>query len=316
MSSPGWQREVILQQVANWLDQTAADIDSLELLEEQADRAEAKVGLPDSHAPVPHVSPWEDRFRSSQPTSRPEAGDAAGTWGQGPATIAQTDLTPFVPSVGLLQVVESLTAMRHELKLQTKSARGLEQTVEQAVTALQTTVKQLQGLPTREQDSAEQSVRPVLESLAMLDESLQRGRRALELAQQGFTHALREKLEFEFQQEWAKLSSVLQWTIGPAWNHAQKALQELLIREAGSPFQSVLQGYQLIQQRLQQRLELHGVTRIPTVGRIVDAKCMTVVALAEPDAGPPETVIEEYRPGYRWRHLVLRFAEVSAVPAR
>lgn len=316
MSSLGWQREVILQQVAEWLDQTTSEIDGLERPKPQADLREAGLGAADTSSLASRASSWAGESPISPSTSRPDTGDTADSGGQGPATVALDALSPFVPGVGLLQVVASLTAMRHELKLQTKSARGLEQSVEQAVAALQTTVEQLQNLPAREADSTEQTLLPALESLAMLDESLQRGRRALELAQQGFIQKLCEKLDAEFNEEWTKLSSVVQWAIGPAWNHSQKTIQDLLIRESSNPFQTVLQGYQLIQQRLQQRLEMHGVTRIPTVGRIVDAKCMTVVALAEPDAGPPETVIEELRPGYRWRNIVLRFAEVSAVPSR
>jgi molecular chaperone GrpE len=306
MTSTGWQRDLILAKLSAWLDQTAAEVDAL---------ATGDQGTPSDHGAKmeSHHRHAATDARDSGPSSQ---SDTVAQSTQFPVPATPAELTPFVPHIGLLQVVEALTAMRHELKLHTKSARGVEQAVEQAVSAMQTTVRQLQAVPQREREQAEQGLLPVLESLAMLDESLHRGRRALELVQEQFLHTFREQLRGQFAAEWEKLTAWARWVAGPAWQRARQALEESMVRKASTPFESVLQGYQLIQQRLKQRLDLHGVTRITTVGKIVDAKCMTVVALAEPDEGPPETVVEELRPGYRWRELVLRFAEVKAVPSR
>ena len=41
------------------------------------------------------------------------------------------------PKVGLLQLIEEFTAVRHEVKLQTKSSRGLAERTEQALAAMQ-----------------------------------------------------------------------------------------------------------------------------------------------------------------------------------
>jgi len=306
MTSTGWQRDLILAKLGDWLDQTVAEADALATGDQATSSGHA--AEIDSHHRHDGTRS-RDRIPSSQSDTVPQS-----TPFSVPATPAE--LTPFVPNIGLLQVVEALTAMRHELKLHTKSARSVEQAVEQAVAAMQTTVRQLQATPQREREQTDQGLLPVLESLAMLDESLHRGRRALEAVQEQFLQTFREQLQVQFAAEWAKLSAWVQWVAGAAWQRARRGIEESMVREASTPFASVLQGYQLIQQRLKQRLDMHGVTRITTVGKIVDAKCMTVVALAEPDEGPPDPVVEELRPGYRWRELVLRFAEVKAVPSR
>ena len=85
---------------------------------------------------------------------------------------------------------------------------------------------------------------------------------------------------------------------------------------AGDEFARVMEGYQLIQGRVQQELRKQGLRRVVTVGQRVDPTCMTVVDIVDDPSLPPETVVEELRPGYLWRKTVIRCADVRAVKSR
>ena len=88
------------------------------------------------------------------------------------------------PPVGLLQLMEAFTALRHELKLQTKSARGLEETVQVALAGLDRAADQLRGLAARETEAVTEALQPLVMSLIDLDEALERGERGFLLLEQ------------------------------------------------------------------------------------------------------------------------------------
>jgi len=74
-------------------------------------------------------------------------------------------------------------------------------------------------------------------------------------------------------------------------------------------------GYQLICGRLQRMLSEHRIERLACAGQSVDPAQMRVIELVDAPGVPPETVVEEIRPGYAWRGRVVRYAEVRATRA-
>jgi hypothetical protein len=213
-------------------------------------------------------------------------------------------------------VVEALTAMRHELKLQTRNGRSLEEAVHSARQDLDVAMRQFQSVQAREEESARRAAQPLVDALVGLDESLERGMKALEITRHQLTEEapaeLGKALDVRFRRlTWWRRTMTRRW-------HA-RAQQFAVVAMAGATsaeFTRLTQGYQLIHSRLQQELQKHGVQRVVTVGQKVDPTCMTVVELDTNDQLPPETVVAELRPGYRWHQDVIRFAEVRAVKNR
>ena len=81
--------------------------------------------------------------QTSQEIADLEDAGAMEPWADG------DDLTPppaALPETGLLQVVEALTAMRQELKLQTRNGRSLEEAVEAARQSLDVAKRQFQSV--------------------------------------------------------------------------------------------------------------------------------------------------------------------------
>jgi molecular chaperone GrpE len=236
------------------------------------------------------------------------AGDSptedAGAGGDGP------------PPVGLLPLVEAFTALRHELKLQTKSARGLEETVQTALAALDRAVADLRGIPSREAAAVERALQPLVMTLVELDEALDRGVRAFVATEVQVLERAADDLERALAERFAALSAWQRWRARNWHASAQQIGREQLAALSRQVMAPLREGYELIRARLQRLLAEQGIRRLDCVGRAVDPTQMTVVELVDDPQAAPETVLEELRPGYLWRDRVLRFAEVRAVRRR
>lgn len=216
------------------------------------------------------------------------------------------------PEVGLYRLVEEFTALRQEVKLQTKSARGLHDEADALLTALRQSIEQFRSVAPKEEQAAQAAARPLAEALADLDEALDRGRAGLERGRQSLlvdpAEALLADLDALYErQSWLRRF----WLRG--YHDEARALASGEDAEARSAlFDALLEGYGLIQSRLRRALDAEQIRRIDCVGRPVDPDRMTVIAVVDAPGVPPGEVVEELRRGYTWRGRVLRYAEVRA----
>lgn len=226
-------------------------------------------------------------------------------------TAPEADAPPPQP-VGLLPLVEAFTALRHELKLQTKSARGLEESLPAALAGLDRAMERFSTVEPQETAAAEKAMRPLIESLIELDEALRRGARAVAVSQQRLSEDLPRRLLEDLEQRFAGQSAWQRWRAGPWQAELLQSVRQLVAQTQGPLLASLGDGYELICGRLQRMLAEHRVERLACRGQAVDPARMRVVELVEAPGVPPETVVEEIRPGYAWRGRVLRYAEVRA----
>jgi len=224
----------------------------------------------------------------------------------------QSDVRP----VGLLQLVEEFTALRHEVKLQTKSSRGVADRTEQALAAMQQAMELFRSVEAKEKEIGQHAAKPLVESLMELDEALGRGRAVIDTARrrllEDLTGHIREQLD----------SSLLRM---PAWRRWLcrswcRQAREILVQRAGlmyrDIFDSLIEGYDLILGRLQRAMKKAELYRIECVGRQADPNLMTVVEIVDDPLRPPGLVVDQIRPGYYWKDKVIRFAEVRAIQGR
>jgi molecular chaperone GrpE len=222
---------------------------------------------------------------------------------------------PDVPAAGLIDVVAAFTALRHEVKLETRSARDLREQSESLLSALQEAMRRFDSVQADEAKAARQASGPLAESLAELDETLERGLAALEQARRGALDRCPPELQELLEGHYRQLPWWRRWAARPFFNSIQHAWTEHATLSQRALWDSLGEGYRLMQGRLRRSLENHGIHRIPTVGRPVDPHAMTVIEAVDSPGGLPGTVAEELRPGYRWNGRILRFAEVRAVRA-
>ena len=214
--------------------------------------------------------------------------------------------------VGLYRLVEEFTALRHELKLQTKSTRGLQEQTEALVPALRQAIEQFRAVEPREAQAAWAASKPLAEALADLDEALDRGRVEIEKARR----RLVEKPAVEVVAALDALFVRQSWLRRPWVRSYHEQAREIVLRhgpEARRPlFDALLEGYGLIQARLRRAMGAEQLRRIDCLGHPVDPELMTVVEVVDDPERPPGQVVEEVRWGYTWRGRVLRYAEVRA----
>jgi molecular chaperone GrpE len=217
---------------------------------------------------------------------------------------------------GLLELVEEFTALRHEVKLQTKSCRGATEQAEQALSAMRQAMELFRAAQTKEAEAGPLAARPLVESLMDLDEALGRGRAVIDAARR----RILEDLAGRVREELDALLLRLPWWRRRLCGRWNRQANEILVRGVAvihrEIFDSLVEGYGLILGRLQRAMKKAELYRIECVGKMADPNLMTVVEVVDDPLHPPGLVIEQVRPGYCWKDKVLRFAEVRAVQGR
>jgi molecular chaperone GrpE len=227
--------------------------------------------------------------------------------------------SPTGPEVGLYRLVEEFTALRHEVKLETKGSRGLQEQVETLLPALRQAIDQFRAVGPKEEQAALTAARPLAEAIADLDEALDRGRLEIEKA--------RDRIDAEAARLAASIESDLDALYqGQSWvrrlglrayHERARELVGRRVRETRPElFAALLEGYGLIQSRLRRAMDAGQVRRMESVGLPIDPGLMTVVEVVDAPDRPPGHVVDEVRRGYTWRGRVLRYAEVRAARER
>ena len=219
------------------------------------------------------------------------------------------------PEVGLYRLVEEFTALRHEVKLETKGSRGLQEQVETLLPTIRQAVDHLRSVAPREEQAAQAVGRPLAEAIADLDEALDRGRREVDKARSRFDNSIRaagSNFEALYQsQPWY-------CRLGLRAYHSQVRdfFQQATSTTNAGLLDALLEGYDLIGARLRRAMETGQITRIDCVGLPVDPDRMTVVEVVDAPEVEPGHVVDQVRRGYTWRGRIIRYAEVRAAQGR
>ena len=312
--------EQILNRFAQWLREARAEGDQISAQAggETADVREAD--MPEASADEAGMDEEAAAYYYLFPNSNPFPREQEAPAELQPATAAHTiSLSQLaapeepVPEFGMYRLVEEFTSLRHELKLQTKSARGLEDSTQTLVAALGQAIEAMRSVEPRETQAAWSAGKNLALLLAELDESIDRGRlqteRAIARLNEEPTHRILKQLdEFQAEQTW-----FWRWLCGARHRRLRARIDaELELSDRRALLDALLDGYRMVQKRLINALASEGVTRIVSVGRFVDPEEMIVVDVVDAEDTPPGVVFDEVRRGYTWNGRLLRNAEVRA----
>ncbi|MDB5388862.1 MAG: hypothetical protein JWM11_4508, partial [Planctomycetaceae bacterium] len=259
---------------------------------------------------------WQDdqifnRLREWLDTTRAEAG-ALGEEAYDPLAVENSP----APTVGFYDLAAEFTALRQELKLQTKSSRGLQEQAEAAAHEMHEATVRLASAEQRYREATNEfsdaSLKLLAETVINLDESLDRGRSVIETARKRIVVDSVTEFERGLDEAYRKLSFFGKWRSLKFYQLTRELYRQQVELGHGSLFDSVLAGYQLIQNRVLKILKDQGIERIVCVGQPVDPHCMIVNVAVPGTEFAPGTVVQEIRRGYRWKGKVLRYAEVGA----
>jgi hypothetical protein len=209
--------------------------------------------------------------------------------------------------------VETLSALRHELKLYTKGTRHLDATMESAVDGLREAARAFHSVQANEQEAATRAALPLVEALVGLDESLLRAGSAFQTAHRQLVASKPVELRAELDRQLAA-RPWWQRLILKRWHaHVRDIACDTLARTVDQEFAVLMEGFTMIQKRLARVLDDENIQRIDQVGGPADPSRMTVIELVTDEQASPETVVDVVRPGYCWNEQVVRFAEVRVV---
>jgi molecular chaperone GrpE len=217
-----------------------------------------------------------------------------------------------VREFGIIDLIEEFTALRHELKLQTKSGRTLIDQSDAAVSALRQAVERVRAVDVKEAQAVWTAGKALAEALADLDQALLRGEREIERARRLIAAESLSRLESSLEKVYRRRSWLRRRILRTYHHEVIEA-----IRSDGPAreqlFDSFLEGYGLIANRLRRVLASEQIAHIPCEGKPVDPELMTVIEVVDEPRDRPGTVVKELRRGYTWRGRLIRCAEVQAV---
>ena len=247
-----------------------------------------------------------DRFREWLDSARAEAGNQEVSE---PGSNGESDA---VREFGIIDLIEEFTALRHEVKLQTKAGRGLSEQTETALAAFKQAIEEVRSVVPKDAQAAWTAGKALAEGLADLDEALHRGEREIERAREQIAVLSPAALEAALSELHRSQSWIKRRLLGK-YHSAIIAIIKRDTLNRGELFESFLEGFGLIQKRLRRVMTAEGIERIPCDGLPVDPELMTVLEVVDMPEESAGTVVKELRRGYTWRGRVLRFAEVQAV---
>jgi molecular chaperone DnaK len=147
-----------------------------------------------------------DRFRQWLGEVREEAGAL-------PADAEAASAAGATQPLGLVELVAEFIALRHEVKLQTKSCRGVVEQTEQTLVAMRQAGELFRGVEAKEAEAARRSAKPLVESLMDLDEALVRGRAAIGAARRRIIEDLAGRVRAELDAVMLRLPWWRRWLV-------------------------------------------------------------------------------------------------------
>jgi molecular chaperone GrpE len=240
---------------------------------------------------------------------------------------------PVAEPPDLHTLLGQMLALRQEVNLQTRSARGLQEQAAEALRQLGQAVELLRQRPeppavSRSQDTDE-AVRPLLKTLVDVHDALSLAAREVQRVQAnllpvldqladahvGSVHA-RAELRLPFLARLFGAGKVL--AASQEENTRQEQQAQTRRDETGRAIARVRQlvtsmvtGYSMSVQRLDRALQQAGLEPISVLGLPFDPECMEAVEVVSRPETPGSEVLEEVRRGYLWRSRTFRCALVK-----
>ncbi len=216
------------------------------------------------------------------------------------------------PGVGLVQLAEAFTSLRHEIKLHTKSVRTLQDQVGEGLSCLGEATTTLNTASVDAQQRAERATMPLIEALLDLDEALIQASamcaRNVDPQTDRPADSLLNKCQAAFDQlpAWKRVAARF-------WHEEMMQTTKRWQTESRHDKSDEYQvGLRMLQTRLERAFAASQIQRVVCAGKMVDPQTMRVVETVRDANRPLGTVLEELRPGYLRAGKVLRHAEVKA----
>lgn len=326
-------------------DEARSALADLRVWLDEAERTVAgSVALIDS---APHaLAPADDADAEARAAALAFDGDSTSS----PAAPANSAVSA---PIDLFTLAGELTALRHEVKLQTRSARQDREQAAKSLELLGETVGQIERQRLADESrlagAVEGAAARAAETLVDLHDALSRAAigatHAVEAARANVRPAADVPPPFAPAPAFAPppaesptRASGFWAVVRDGWNQFQRTRRALVsvtpvapvaTSDSSAPpesnanaiecvtasLESLLEGYALGLSRLERALAEHGIEPIECAGQPLDPEIMEAVESVEHATLAPGTVVSEVRRGYRRHGRVLRYAQVVVARA-
>jgi molecular chaperone GrpE len=207
------------------------------------------------------------------------------------------------PDFSWQTLVAEFTALRQEVNLQTRASRAQ---LEQNAVMLQQLEEQTQALEEAQttvgvHEPGDEVLRPLLKTFVEVYDALALARREVQRMQLAIDKMATEAATTPIQSYW--------WP----WRRNQVENSKIspnITEQFRQVFNSVLVGYHMSLERIKRALAQNEMEPIACVGQPFDPETMEVVDVVVESGHQGTQVVEEVRPGYRWRGRLFRASQV------
>lgn len=251
-----------------------------------------------------------------------------------------SDSLPDAPD--LFTLLGQMTALRQEVKLQTRSTRAQQEQNAETLTRLTTALDLLRqghsAASSGRQKDRDEQLRPLLTTLVDLHDALAVAAREVRRVQEELSHADTSVTPTPLQpppeppplpprpsmllrllgargpdrNSWASFHD--RWKNWRERENTVRGEKAAAAREAAVRAErltdALATGYTMSLRRLERALERYGLEAVPAVGLPFDPERMEAVEAVADSGEPPGRVLEEVLRGYFWEGRVFRFARV------
>lgn len=224
-----------------------------------------------------------------------------------PDNVVATSMEPELELLGAVDIVEAFTTLRHELKLQVRGGRELQQSL---IDMIQRLEQRITSLPTSTSANISSESRKLAEAIAEIEEGLQR---AIESIVQKSESA---RSDINVLNRYDAMVAKAPWiakTFAGNWLEdlrASLAHSIATAKRADSTQDATHRGLELLLARVHRLMQQCEIERVNVLHQPFDAESMNAIDLIVDPQVPSAHVAQQLRPLYRWRSNTLRCAEV------
>ena len=224
-----------------------------------------------------------------------------------PDQVVATTLEPACELLGAVDIVEAFTTLRHELKLQVRGGRELQQSLNDTLQRLE---QRITSFPSSASANNTSESRKMAEAIAEIEESLHR---AIESIVQKSESA---RSDANVLSRYDAMVSKAPWiakTFSGKWLEdlrAGLAHSIATAKRADSTQDATHRGLELLLARVHRLMQQCEIERVNVLHQPFDAESMNAIDLIVDPQVPSAHVAQQLRPLYRWRSNTLRCAEV------
>jgi hypothetical protein len=210
--------------------------------------------------------------------------------------------------LGAVDIVEAFTSLRHELKLQVRSGRELQQSLHDSLQRIEQRLASQQA-HTGASSLSDES-RPLAEAVTEIEESLERTLGTL--TRQSPPPCALVNLLDRFDHAATRAS----WTARRFAGSLLEEVREIIAqsasqsRERDEALDSAHRGLELLHARVHRLMQQCDIRRVDVLHQPFDAEVMHAVDLIDAPSVPSSHVAQQLRPAYVWRGTILRYADV------